>query len=84
MEITQRRKDGAIEMNLISASVVEVNGESCVILMTRDITEIKRTETRLLAAMRRCAQILQVTLDTIVIRRLSRTMPISTSISNSR
>ena len=49
MEITQRRKDGAIEMNLISASVVEVNGESCVISMTRDITEIKRTETRLLA-----------------------------------
>ncbi|MGD0670940.1 MAG: response regulator [Candidatus Binatus sp.] len=50
MEITQRRKDGSVETNLISASVVEVNGESCVISMIRDITEIKRVERDLLAA----------------------------------
>jgi PAS domain S-box-containing protein len=47
MEVSQRRKDGTVELHLISASVVEVNGESCVISMTRDITEIKRAELRL-------------------------------------
>ena len=50
MEITQRRKDGTAEMYLTSASVVEVNGEPCVISMTRDITEIKRVESGLRAA----------------------------------
>ncbi len=50
MEITQRRKDGSVETNLVSASVVEVSGESCVISMIRDITEKKRVERDLLAA----------------------------------
>jgi len=71
MEITQRRKDGTIETNLISASVVEVNGEACVISMTRDITEIKRTENRLRASHAALRKILQATLDTIVVRRVS-------------
>jgi PAS domain S-box-containing protein len=71
MEITQRRKDGPVEMYLISASVVEVNGESRVISMTRDITEIKRTETRLRASHAALRKILHATLDIIVVRRVS-------------
>jgi PAS domain S-box-containing protein len=51
MKITQRRKDGTIdETHLISASVIEVDGEPCVISMLRDITEIKRNERDLVAA----------------------------------
>jgi PAS domain S-box-containing protein len=50
MEITQRRKNGTVdETQLISACVVEVNGEPCVISMLRDITEIKRVERALLS-----------------------------------
>jgi PAS domain S-box-containing protein len=71
MEITQRRKDGSAETNLISASVVEVNGESCVISMIRDITEIKRVETSLRASHAALRKIFDATLDIIVVTRLS-------------
>ncbi len=51
MEITQRRKNGTVdETQLISACVVEVNGEPCVISMLRDNTKIKRVEHDLLWA----------------------------------
>ena len=51
MEITQRRNDTTVdETHLISSSLIEVNGEPCVISMLRDITEIKRVERDLLAA----------------------------------
>jgi two-component system sensor histidine kinase/response regulator len=71
MEIRQRRKDGTIEIYLISASVVEVKGEQCVISMTRDITEIKRVETRLLASHVALRKVFDATLDVIVVTRLS-------------
>ena len=71
MEIKQRRKDGTIEIYLISASLVEVKGEQCVISMIRDITEMKRVETRLLASHVALRKIFDATLDTIVVTRLS-------------
>jgi len=71
METTQRRKDGSVETNLVSASVVEVNGESCVISMIRDITEIKRVETNLRASHAALRKIFDATLDIIVVTRLS-------------
>jgi PAS domain S-box-containing protein len=71
MEVTQRGKDGSIEMCLISASVVEVNGEPCVISMTRDITEIKRTETRLRESHATLRKILKASADAIVVSRVS-------------
>jgi PAS domain S-box-containing protein len=72
MEITQRRKDGSVdETQLISASVVEVNGEPCVISMLRDITEIKRVETSLRASHAALRKIFDATLDIIVVTRLS-------------
>jgi PAS domain S-box-containing protein len=71
MEITQRRRDGTLETNLISASVAEVEGELCVISMTRDITEIKRVETRLRASHAALRKIFDATLDIIVVTRLS-------------
>jgi len=72
MEIIQRRKDGtADETHLISASVVEVNGERCVISMSRDITEIKRVETGLRTSHTALRKIFDATLDIIVVTRLS-------------
>jgi PAS domain S-box-containing protein len=71
MEITQRRRDGTIETNLISASVLEVEGEQCVMSMTRDITEIKQVETRLRASHAALRKIFDATLDIIVVTRLS-------------
>jgi PAS domain S-box-containing protein len=71
MEIAQRRKDGSLETNLISASVVDVNGEACVISMTRDITEIKRVETSLRASYAAMRKIFDATLDIIVVTRVS-------------
>ena len=71
MEIAQRRKDGSLETDLISASVVEVNGEPCVISMARDITEIKRVETSLRASYAAMRKIFDATLDIIVVTRMS-------------
>ena len=71
MEIAQRRKDGSLETDLISASVVEVNGEPCVISMVRDITAIKRVETRLRASSAAMRKIFDATLDIIVVTRIS-------------
>ncbi|HSZ21519.1 MAG TPA: PAS domain S-box protein, partial [Candidatus Sulfotelmatobacter sp.] len=71
MEIAQRRKDGRLETNLISASVIEVEGEPCVISMTRDITEIKQVETSLRASHAALRKIFDATLDIIVVTRLS-------------
>ncbi len=71
MEVTKCRKDGTLETNLISASVVEVEGELCVISMIRDITEIKRVETNLRASHAALRKIFDATLDIIVVTRLS-------------
>ena len=71
MEIAQRRKDGSLETDLISASVVEVNGEPCVISMVRDITAIKRVETNLRASSAAMRKIFDATLDIIVVTRIS-------------
>jgi PAS domain S-box-containing protein len=71
MEIAQQRKDGTLETDLISASVVEVNGEPCVISMVRDITAIKRVETSLRASYAAMRKIFDATLDIIVVTRVS-------------
>jgi PAS domain S-box-containing protein len=71
MEIAQQRKDGTLETDLISASVVEVNGEPCVISMVRDISEIKRIETSLRASYAAMRKIFDATLDIIVVTRVS-------------
>lgn len=50
MEIDIPTRDGAIVPNLISATIVEINGERCVASFTRDISRLKRTENELRAA----------------------------------
>jgi PAS domain S-box-containing protein len=48
-EAELRNKDGRLVPSLIAATVVELDGEQCVISMSRDISELKRTEHELRA-----------------------------------
>ncbi|HEY2523506.1 MAG TPA: PAS domain S-box protein, partial [Candidatus Binataceae bacterium] len=51
LECTFRRKDGSLVDHLVSASLIRLDGETCIVWATRDVSEIKRTE-RELRAMR--------------------------------
>jgi two-component system cell cycle sensor histidine kinase/response regulator CckA len=46
MEMRFRRKDGSLGKALMSARVIEVNGESCILSITRDITDREEAEKR--------------------------------------
>jgi len=50
MELDHRTKDGRIVPFLISAKVMDLNGEQCVVTIGRDIRTIKQTEADLIAA----------------------------------
>lgn len=47
LEALFRRKDGTIAIGLMSARVIKVNGEQCLLSVTRDITERKQYEENL-------------------------------------
>jgi len=49
LECTFRRKDGGPVEHLVSASLIRLNGESCIVSATRDVSEIKRAERELRA-----------------------------------
>ncbi len=49
-EVGIRRKDGAIVPVLLSGACVELRGETCVVSILRNITEIKRNQQELIAA----------------------------------
>ena len=53
MEVQLRHKDGRILDGLTSATVMQLSGETCVISITRDISNIKQTERALRAAQQR-------------------------------
>jgi diguanylate cyclase (GGDEF)-like protein/PAS domain S-box-containing protein len=71
------KKDGGLLWGLMSVSIVEINGESCALSITRDITEAKLAEQRLAEAQKalriseeRYRTVFQATLDCITIHRL--------------
>jgi PAS domain S-box-containing protein len=49
MEVEFRMKDGTVVPSLISAKVMELGGEPCIVSITRDITRLKQTEHDLIA-----------------------------------
>ena len=71
MPVALRRKDGVIETHLFSASIVDVDGEACVVSMSRDITDQERAKTRLRNSHAALRKILHATLDVIVVSRVS-------------
>jgi PAS domain S-box-containing protein len=48
LEAPFRYKNGEIKIGLMSARIIEVNGEKCILSITRDITDRKRIEVALL------------------------------------
>ncbi|MGH7814902.1 MAG: response regulator [Candidatus Binataceae bacterium] len=50
MELTFRRKDGTEYPCLVSAALMELRGRTACLTVTRDITELKRTQHELIAA----------------------------------
>jgi PAS domain S-box-containing protein/putative nucleotidyltransferase with HDIG domain len=56
LEAEFRRKDGSSTTALMSARVIEVDGEPCILSVTRDISDRKRAE-RLLAESQRIARV---------------------------
>ena len=44
LECTFRIKDGRLVEHLVSASLIRLDGETCIVAATRDVSEIKRTE----------------------------------------
>jgi PAS domain S-box-containing protein len=46
LEMRFRRKDGTVGLGLMSGRVIEVDGEACILSITRDITERKAAERR--------------------------------------
>ncbi|MGZ6241413.1 MAG: PAS domain S-box protein [Candidatus Binataceae bacterium] len=50
LECTFRMKDGRLADHLVSASLIRLGGETCIVSATRDVSELKRTERELRAA----------------------------------
>jgi two-component system cell cycle sensor histidine kinase/response regulator CckA len=55
LEATFRMKDGQTRAGLMSAKIIEINGQRCILSVTRDISQRKQTE----RALRRTNELLQ-------------------------
>jgi hypothetical protein len=44
MSFTFRRKDGERHQGLMSTEILDIEGEDCLVSVTRDVTESKRIE----------------------------------------
>jgi len=64
-EAELRNKDGRVVPSLVSAAMVELGGEQCVISMARDVTDLKRTQHELT----RAREVLAVELRELEINR---------------
>ncbi|HEX9011785.1 MAG TPA: PAS domain S-box protein [Holophagaceae bacterium] len=60
MEASFRRKDGSVLTGLMSASLIEIDGEPCVLSITRDITELRAQARQLERLTRMYAALSQV------------------------
>ncbi len=63
LEAQFRFKDGSISTGLMSARVIEVNHEICILSITRDISDRKRAENDLLSAHAQLEQAYNATLE---------------------
>lgn len=63
MEGVFKHKDGGVWIGLVSARIIEVNNESCIISIIRDITERKRAELELQRAHHDLAEAYDATIE---------------------
>lgn len=66
VEITIRRKDGAIRSVLKSAESIEIRGEPCILFVTTDITDQKQIQQKLRDSQNRLENIVQSAMDAII------------------
>jgi PAS domain S-box-containing protein len=67
LEAPFRRKDGTILVGSMSARVVEINGERCILTVTRDLTQRLKQEAALRERERNYREIFNATSDGLVI-----------------
>jgi len=65
LEAQFRRRDGSCLTGLMSASLIEVEGQACVLTITREITERKRIETELLQSRASLSALIESTSDLV-------------------
>ena len=66
-EASSRRKDGSIGRVLLSARIVEIEGETCVLTIARDVTERRRMEEALRESEARYREIFENTSDGVFV-----------------
>ncbi len=62
-----RKKDGSVTTGLMSASVIEVEGEKCILSITRDIADRKIVEAQLKESEERFKSLFNLTPDSILV-----------------
>ena len=67
LELTYQRKSGELRQALISAEIIEVSGQQCIVIVARDVTEQKQTDRELRQTLSVLAATLESTADGIVV-----------------
>ncbi|SJZ65342.1 PAS domain S-box-containing protein [Trichlorobacter thiogenes] len=71
MEAQFRRKDGQIQIGLMSTALIMINGEECLLNFVRDITERKRAEEQLRLSEEKFASAFKASPDSVNLNRLT-------------
>ena len=71
-EASLRRKDGTIRHALLSSRTVEIDGQRCILTITRDVTERRRMEAALRESEARYREIFENTSDGIIVVEVCR------------
>ncbi|HVA80088.1 MAG TPA: PAS domain S-box protein [Candidatus Binataceae bacterium] len=71
MEVSFRTKSGDLTPCLISATIIEIGGEPCIVSFVRDVTIMKRAETRLRQSEATLRVVIEAIPDPITINALS-------------
>ncbi len=71
MEVSFRTKTGQLAPCLLSAAIVELNGEPCIVSFVRDVTDLKQTEEKLKQSEATLRKVIEAVPDPITINALT-------------
>ena len=72
LEATFRMKNGQVRLGLMSARVIQVAGETCILSITRDVTELKRAEEEIRLRAEEMTALYEITHDLVMEQDLSK------------